>query len=578
MQLQRQLTVAAALLLALAAGVSAYVFLGYAKAYRQSGRNLQTLTSYARVLKAGNAVSAERAPSNILLSLAPRSQSDDASTQAQVAAARQRTDLALDDLQDLLAGQPHDGHAETELAATRTLLAQGRKKVDALALHAPSERPAQSLQNAIDTMIDARTQLDPLIEDFYGEAVRDAPDQASIMQRSLILSDLREFGGRIGAMLIVPLTKPAPIDPARRAVIMDLQGHIDAWHRLLPVRIDPVSQAHGDIDGLRARVERGFFGHMLSLVDRLVAHEDADYGLCVASFTREMLPDLRDLERLEDLFTRQAMEQITRQHREARRQMLWTGVWLLTLLCFLIVALRAAEGLVVRPLMLARKEIIKLANGDLARTPRAGRSAEVRALHDAIDVLRRHQILTMQLALERDHLSEALRVQAYTDALTGLLNRHALEEVMGDIAAAPVLLREDRGLILLDVDHFKPINDAHGHVVGDIVLREVASRIRGALCAAHRGFRYGGEEFAVLTNGLTMKALCALAESIRHAISDQPVLVHNTLSLPVTASIGVARGDAGRTTWLDLLKGADVALYKAKALGRNQLIAADSAT
>jgi diguanylate cyclase (GGDEF)-like protein len=72
--------------------------------------------------------------------------------------------------------------------------------------------------------------------------------------------------------------------------------------------------------------------------------------------------------------------------------------------------------------------------------------------------------------------------------------------------------------------------------------------------------------------------LCALAERIRHAISDQPVLVHNSLSLPVTVSIGVARGGAGRTTWLDLLKAADIALYKAKSLGRNQLIAADSAS
>ena len=427
-------------------------------------------------------------------------------------------------------------------------------------------------------MIDARTRLDPLIQHFYSDAMRDAPEQASIMQRSLILSDLREFGGRIGAMLIVPLSTPAPIDPARRAVIIGLQGHIDAWHRLLPGRYDPASTAQGDIGEARARVERGFFGHMLSRIDQLVAHEDADYGLCATSFTREMLPDLRDLEHLEDLFMRQAMAQIARQQREARRQMLWTGAWLLALFGFLIAALRAAEGVVVRPLMLARKEIINLANGELTRTPRAGRSAEVRALHDAIDVLRRHHILTMQLALERDHLSEALRVQAYTDALTGLLNRRALEEVMGDIAAAPVLLREDRGLILLDVDYFKPINDEHGHVVGDVVLREVASRIQGALRTSHRAFRYGGEEFAVLTHGMPMGMLCALAERIRHAISDQPVLVHNSLSLPVTVSIGVARGVAGRTSWLDLLKAADIALYKAKSLGRNQLIAADSAS
>ncbi|WP_158543384.1 GGDEF domain-containing protein [Dyella psychrodurans] len=576
MQLQLQLKTGAALLLAVAAGVSTYVFLGYADAYRQSAQNLQTLTSYDLVLKAGNAVSAERAPSNILLSLDPDAGQAYVSMQADVAAARQRTDLALSDLQNLVAKQPHDGQTMIELAAARKSLAQGRADIDCLARHAPSDRSPQDLQNAIDAMIDARTRLDPVIQNFYGAALRHAPDQAGIMQGALILSDLREFGGRIGSMLIVPLSTPEPISPARRAVIIDLKGHIDQLHRLLPGRVDPASQGRDDIDGMRARLERGFFGHMLSLIDQLVAHSGSDYGLRAASFTRQVLPDLMDLERLEDLFMHRAIAQIAQTHRDARRQMLLTGACLLALFCFLVAALRAAESLIIRPLLLARQEIINLASGHLSRTPRAGRSAEVRALHDAIDTLRRHQILTTQLALERDHLSEALREQAYTDALTGLLNRRALEEVVGDLSAAPVVLREDRGLILLDVDYFKPINDEHGHVVGDIVLRAMADRIKDVVPPPHRAFRYGGEEFAVLTAGLSMKALCALAESIRRAIAGHEVLVHNALSLPVTASFGVARGEAGQSTWLNLLKAADTALYQAKAKGRNQLIAADS--
>jgi diguanylate cyclase (GGDEF)-like protein len=576
MQLQLQLKVGAALLLTVAAGVSTYVFLGYADAYRQSEQNLQTLTSYDLVLKAGNAMSAERTPSNILLSLDPYTGQPYATTQADVAAARRRTDLALNDLQDLLTRQPRGGGASAELDTTRQALAQGRAEIDVLARHAPPDRSQRDLQNAIDAMIAARAKLDPLIHEFYGDAVRHAPDQAGIMQRSLILSDLREFGGRIGAMLIVPLSTPAPIDPARRAVIVDLEGHIDELHRLLPNRLNPASQDRDDIDSMRTRVERGFFGHMLSLIDQVVAHTDADYGLRAASFTRQVLPDLVDLERLQDLFMHQAIDQIARTHRDARRQMLLTGACLLALFAFLVAALRAAESLIIRPLLLARQEIINLAAGEVGRTPRAGRSAEVRALHDAIDTLRRHQVLATQLAFERDQLAEALRVQARTDALTGLLNRHALEEITGDLSDAPVLLEQDRGLILLDVDYFKPINDEHGHVVGDLVLREVAGRIKSVVVLPHLAFRYGGEEFAVLTTGLSMQALCALAESIRHAIARDDVVVHGALSLHVTASFGVAGGMAGRSTWLDLLSAADSALYQAKAQGRNQLIAADA--
>jgi len=154
------------------------------------------------------------------------------------------------------------------------------------------------------------------------------------------------------------------------------------------------------------------------------------------------------------------------------------------------------------------------------------------------------------------------------------LNRHALEEITGDLSAEPVRLSKDRGLILIDVDYFKPINDEHGHIVGDLVLREVASRIMRSVAAPHMAFRYGGEEFAILTTGLSMKALCLLAEDVRHAIASDEFTVHNTLRLAVTASFGVAKGDALIFTWLDLLNAADTALYRAKAQGRNQLVSA----
>jgi diguanylate cyclase (GGDEF)-like protein len=379
-------------------------------------------------------------------------------------------------------------------------------------------------------------------------------------------------------MLIVPLSTPEPIDPARHRIIDLLRGHIDELHRLLPEHIDPDDSGSDGIDSMRAQVEHDFFGHMLPLIDTLITRSGANYGLRAAAFTNQTMPNLMELEKLEDLFIQRALGQFAQVQADDRRHMLLIGAYLLAFYFFLLAVLRAAERFVIRPLLLARQEIINLAHGDLRRTLRAGNSAEVRALHEAIDTLRKHHLNSMQLAVERDELSKALRRQAHTDALTGLLNRHALEEITGDLSGEPVRLSKDRGLILIDVDYFKPINDEHGHVVGDVVLREVASRIQGALRTSHRAFRYGGEEFAVLTHGMPMGMLCALAERIRHAISDQPVLVHNSLSLPVTVSIGVARGAAGRTSWLDLLKAADIALYKAKSLGRNQLIAADSAT
>ena len=574
MQLQAQLRVGAGLLLAVAAGISGYGFMGYADAYQQSTRNLLTLQAYNEVLKAGNAVSAERAPSNILLSQEHCSGPVYIATTAQMAQARHRTDLALAQLSELIAPLPPTDPERVALAGAQQSLAQGRAGIDRLLQHAPADRSPQALQDTIDEMVAARKQVDPLIRNFYDEALRNTPDQAGIVQMARILSDLREYGGRIGSMLIVPLSTPEPIGAARQLVLATLRGHINQLHRLMPERIEPSDQGRDAIDDMRVQVEHGFFGHTLPLIDSLVAHSAPDYALSVASFTGQIMPDLMDLEKLENLFMQRALAQVGRVRNDDRRHMLLSGAYLLAFYFFLLAVLRAAERLVIRPLLLARREIINLANGDLRRTPRAGISAEVRALHEALDTLRQQHIHSMQLMVERDELSKALRRQAHTDALTGLLNRHALEEITGDLSAEPVRLSKDRGLILIDVDYFKPVNDEHGHIVGDLVLREVAVRIMRLVTAPHMAFRYGGEEFAILTNGLPMKELCQLAEAIRHAIAHDEILVHSTLRLAVTASFGVAKGDTRILTWLDLLNAADTALYQAKALGRNQLVSA----
>jgi diguanylate cyclase (GGDEF)-like protein len=577
MQLQAQLRVGAALLLAVAAGVSTYVFVGYAQGYRQSIRNLQALTSYDQALKAGNALSAERAPSNILLSRDPHATAAYSSTRADVDDARQRTDAALDQLGQLIRTRPEAGKDMLQLQLARVSLAQARAAYDALARHAPGERSPQDLQAAIDKLVAARIQLDPLINDFYNGAVQRAPDQMGIMQMARILSDLREYGGRLGSMLVVPLSTPQPIDPVRRIKITTLRGRIDELHRLMPDRVNVSAQGNGDIDDLRMQVEHGFFDHTISMIDTLVAQPTADYGIRAAAFTNQVLPDLAELEKLEDLFMRHAMAQVAATQRTEGRHMLLIGAFLLAFFLFLLAMLRAAESLVIRPLLLAKNEIVALANGELRRAPRAGNSVEARALHDAIDTLRQQHQRSMQLAIERDELAKALRRQAHTDALTGLLNRHALEEITGDLSAEPVRLSRGRGLILMDVDYFKPINDEHGHVVGDLVLREVAGRIRHLVKTPHMAFRYGGEEFAVLTNGLSMDGLCQLAEDIRHAISSTSISAPGISTLTVTASFGVAKGNAAVLTWLDLLNAADTALYQAKAQGRNQLVAAPQA-
>jgi diguanylate cyclase (GGDEF)-like protein len=160
------------------------------------------------------------------------------------------------------------------------------------------------------------------------------------------------------------------------------------------------------------------------------------------------------------------------------------------------------------------------------------------------------------------------------DALTGLLNRRAMQELME--AEHLRLLRGGAGfaLLLIDVDHFKRVNDRFGHAVGDAALRAVARCLQAAVRRTDVLARFGGEEFCVLLRMTDAGGALELAQRLNDAVRATPLDV-DTVQLPVTVSIGIAvtRSAAGRheLTIEKLLMGADRALYRAKAEGRDRL-------
>lgn len=163
----------------------------------------------------------------------------------------------------------------------------------------------------------------------------------------------------------------------------------------------------------------------------------------------------------------------------------------------------------------------------------------------------------------------ALRYQATHDALTGVNNRGQITEVLeGCVAKAGPL-----GVIMLDIDKFKLVNDTFGHAAGDAVLVATAERLTGALSEQDTLGRYGGEEFLVVTRR-TPAELPAFAEMLRQRIAGEPVLAGGQ-EFAVTASFGVAsRNGAKIEAGSELLKAADDALYTAKHQGRNRVVVA----
>jgi len=167
---------------------------------------------------------------------------------------------------------------------------------------------------------------------------------------------------------------------------------------------------------------------------------------------------------------------------------------------------------------------------------------------------------------------EALRQEATHDSLTGLFNRHAILGVMQlELERAS---REQRPLSVLmaDLDHFKQINDRYGHLAGDAVLREGASRMRLCIRRYDALGRYGGEEFLIVLPGCSVEGALAQAERVRAAMAEMPFQIGEQ-SIAVTCSIGVACRLPGVPADMDgLIREADLGLYAAKENGRNGVV------
>ena len=190
----------------------------------------------------------------------------------------------------------------------------------------------------------------------------------------------------------------------------------------------------------------------------------------------------------------------------------------------------------------------------------------VRATRELSGALRSLLLLRRELVIQHGIASNAAR----TDELTGVNNRRAFNEQADTMFVYTRRYGVPLCALLLDIDHFKQINDTHGHAAGDKVLQAVVRRIQSTLREADLCGRLGGEEFGVLLAGTNMHEAVQIAEKIRLAVQAIEVLVNDT-TLHVTISVGVAEAGGACVNTSTLLAQADAAMYHAKSNGRNQV-------
>lgn len=188
-------------------------------------------------------------------------------------------------------------------------------------------------------------------------------------------------------------------------------------------------------------------------------------------------------------------------------------------------------------------------------------------LHVLANRIRENNVVLLgSLELQREY-----RSRAETDALTGLHNRVWFEEIFPKQLELCERTGQDASLLMVDIDHFKMVNDQYGHLCGDEALRHVGNVLRRNLRSTDLCARYGGEEMIVLMPGTELSQGQLTAERVRESIASTPLRLQDGRELVLKVSGGLAQWQAG-TVLNDLIRAADGALYEAKEGGRNRIV------
>lgn len=209
-------------------------------------------------------------------------------------------------------------------------------------------------------------------------------------------------------------------------------------------------------------------------------------------------------------------------------------------------------------------------NLDLIITLNASNKEKLAQLREKIPLIDDY-IHTAKPEIVTKKLMHILEKSARTDGLTGLFNRKFLEESVQTIVAQAKRNNINYGILMIDIDYFKMVNDTYGHDVGDEAIRVIAQTLKDNIRSSDIAVRYGGEEFMILLYNCEKEYVLEIAEKIRVAFS-QKQITKNSVTFSKTISIGVSIFPAHTENFWECVKYADISLYKAKHTGRNKVV------
>ena len=534
------------------------------KSYRDYNKTNQALTeiqALQAVADLANKISRERAPANKLMS---SNQQDFAKHVLELKLYRLTVDEQMKKTLEVL---KHSNLPNLDLSLVDRLdeaLTQGRQQVDAYAALPREQRNAETMDQAILKMFNAWDRSHDVLKDVI--AVSEGKDTAvsNFYVQILLLADLRDQAGRAASNVMAHVAFKQPIPETNLARSLQTRKQVMYLWELIDT-LQPERDKTEEFKVLHQAVYNEFLAKGLLIVERLMNESIyyRPYYLTGTQLTEAIVDKFSTVVELQNYLLKYSVEKAIIEKHKAQNILLTTvGISLISIFAALFTMIYARKR-VFSPLIQAREILFDLSHSSIRPNPMDTKDqpANMYSLFTAIQQLKQ----TLQ---QRDALEFRLKNIAHLDSLTGVANRYALNEYIKLLENQPTQFSETC-LMVIDIDHFKQVNDVYGHLMGDQVIQFVAEKLKENIRTSDLLVRYGGDEFIVLIENIGMERALKIAEKIRCEIYEaKSVDSVRCPDLKVSISIGVA---IGATSWMALLEKADRALFQAKEQGKNKV-------
>ena len=534
------------------------------KSYRDYNKTNQALTeiqALQAVADLANKISRERAPANKLMS---SNQQDFAKHVLELKLYRLTVDEQMKKTLEVL---KHSNLPNLDLSLVDRLdeaLTQGRQQVDAYAALPREQRNAETMDQAILKMFNAWDRSHDVLKDVI--AVSEGKDTAvsNFYVQILLLADLRDQAGRAASNVMAHVAFKQPIPETNLARSLQTRKQVMYLWELIDT-LQPERDKTEEFKVLHQAVYNEFLAKGLLIVERLMNESiyHRPYYLTGTQLTEAIVDKFSTVVELQNYLLKYSVEKAIIEKHKAQNILLTTvGISLISIFAALFTMIYARKR-VFSPLIQAREILFDLSHSSIRPNPMDTKDqpANMYSLFTAIQQLKQ----TLQ---QRDALEFRLKNIAHLDSLTGVANRYALNEYI-KLLENQLTQFSETCLMVIDIDHFKQVNDVYGHLMGDQVIQFVAEKLKENIRTSDLLVRYGGDEFIVMIENVGMERALKIAEKIRSEIYEAKSVDNvRCPDLKVSISIGVA---IGATSWMALLEKADRALFQAKEQGKNKV-------